>query len=88
MADDIEGTLEATERVAEQIGVIRDTNSSSADGANIEAKVGAVQDEKAGVDVDLEMPTGPHKTLPIPFVYLDPSTQLFSQLHVTVSVLV
>ena len=74
MTDDIEGTLEATDRVGEKIGVIRDTDSSGADGANIEAKVGAVQAEKAGVDVNLEMATGPHMTLPIPLVFLDPST--------------
>ena len=86
--NDVEGSLEATDRVGEQVGVIRDTDSSGADGANVEAKVGAVETEQTGVNVNLKMSAGPDMTLPIPLVFLDPSTQLAFQLHVAVSVLV
>ena len=86
--DDVEGSLEATDRVGEQVGVIRDTDSSGADGANVEAKVGAVETEQTGVNVNLKMSAGPDMALPIPLVFLDPSAQLAFQLHVAVSVLV
>ena len=45
LADDVEGSLEAADRVGEQVGVIRDTNSSDSDGANVETKIRAVQTE-------------------------------------------
>ena len=88
VGDDVEGSLEATDRVGEQVGVIRDTDSSGADGANVEAKVGAVETEQTGVNVNLKMSAGPDMALPIPLVFLDPSAQLAFQLHVAVSVLV
>ena len=53
VGDDVEGSLEATDRVGEQVGVIRDTNSSATDGANGEAKVGAVQTEKASTGISI-----------------------------------
>ena len=86
VADDVEGSLEATDRVGEQVGVIRDTNCSGTDGANVEAKVGTVQTEQTRVNINLEMSAGPDMTLSNSFVFLDPSTQLSFQLHVAVGV--
>ena len=88
VTDDVESSLETTGGVGKEVRVIRDTDSSGTDGANVEAKVGAVETEQTGVNVNLKMSAGPDMTLPIPLVFLDPSTQLAFQLHVAVSVLV
>ena len=53
VADDVEGSLEATDGVGEQVGVIRDTNCSGTDRANVEAKVGTVQTEQTMVNINL-----------------------------------
>ena len=43
VGDDVQGTLEATGGVGEQICIISNADSTGADGSNIKTKIGAVQ---------------------------------------------
>ena len=65
MTDDVEGPLETTWGVGEEIRVIRDTDGSGADGTELEAKIGAVEAEEAGVDINFEVSTCSHMSLSI-----------------------
>ena len=43
VGDDVQGTLQATGAVGEQVGIISDTDSSCTDRTEIKTKVGAVE---------------------------------------------
>ena len=77
VGNDVQGSLQATGAVGEQVGIVSDTDSSGANGANVEVKVGAVQAEETGVYVELEIAIGPHMTLPIfiSYHYVDLDTE-------------
>ena len=88
VSDDVQGTLQATGAVREQVGVISNTDSSGIDGSKVKAKVGAVEREEAGIYVSFEVPTCPDMALPVSLVLCHLPAELVLQLDVALSVLV
>ena len=76
MTDDVYCSLKTTWRVGEQISVIRDTDSSGADGTYGEPKLGAVQADQARIYVDFKMSTSSDMSLSVSLLFLYPSAQL------------
>ena len=66
--DDVQGTLQATGAVGEQVGIVSNTDSSGIDGTKIKAKVGAVEREEAGIYVHFEVSTRSNMALPVSLV--------------------
>ena len=73
MAQYVEGTLQATGGVREQVGVICDTDSGGVERTKIESQFGGVQADETRVYVNLEVATGPYMSLPIAFAFFDSS---------------
>ena len=65
MADDIKSTLEAAGAVGEQVGIVGDAHHGDAQRSKVESKPAVVKREERGVDVHLEVPTGPDVALPL-----------------------
>ena len=70
VGDDVQGTLQATGAVGEQVGIISNTDSSCTDGTEIKAKAGAVEREKTGIYVNFEVTACSHMALPVSLVLL------------------
>ena len=88
VSDDVQGTLQATGAVREQVGVISNTDSGGIDGSKVKAKVGAVEREEAGIYVHFEVTTCPDMALPVSLVLRHLPAELVLQLDVALSVLV
>ena len=86
VTDDVEGPLETTWGVGEKISVIRDTYSSGADGTKLEAKIGAVEAEEAGININFKVSTCSHMSLPISLVLPYLPAEKLLHLHVALSV--
>ena len=55
MTDEIQGCLETTRAVRDNVCVICDENCSGAHGTKAEAKLGGIEGQKAGVDIHFEV---------------------------------
>ena len=88
VGDDVQGTLEATGAVGEQVGIISDTDSCCTDRTEIKAKVGAVEREKTGIYVNFEVTACSHMALPVSLVLLHLPAEIVLQLGVALSALV
>ena len=88
VGDDVQGTLQATGAVGEQVGIISNTDSSCTDGTEIKAKAGTVEREKTGIYVNFEVTACSHMALPVTLVLLHFPAELVLQLDVALSALV
>ena len=65
VGDDVQGTLQATGAVGEEVGIISDKDISCTDRTEIKAKVGAVEREETGIYVHFEVTACSHMALPV-----------------------
>ena len=62
--------METTRSDGKQLSVIRDTDSSCADESEEETKIGGVETEETGIDVNFKVAASSHVALPVAFVFL------------------
>ena len=86
MADGVDGTLEATGSVGEQIGIISDTHSSDAVRPKEKTKVGAVEGEETRIDIHFEVSTSSDVALPVALVLHHLPAELVIQLDMALCV--
>ena len=68
MTDDVQSTLESTGGVRVDVGVVGDTDSTGADGSNVETKVRAVQRQETRVYINFKMAACLDMALPVSLV--------------------
>ena len=88
MGNDVEGSLEATGCIREDITVVSDAHGSDAHETEVEAEVGAVKREETGVYIHFKVSTSFNMSLAISFVFSNLPTQLPILLDVAFRVLV
>ena len=88
VSNDVQGPLEATGAVGEQVGVISNADSSGADRTKLKSKPGVVERHDTGIDIHLEVSAGSYVSLPVPLVLLHLPTDLILELDVALGVLV
>ena len=70
VAHDVQGGLEPTLGVCEEVAIICDTYSCSADRAQLKAEVKTVEAREARAYVNFKVSTSTYMSLPIPFMLL------------------
>ena len=88
MTNDVKCPLESTGTVREKVGVICHTNSSGAQRSQVEAKLGAVQGQETGFNVNFKVSAGSNMALSVAFVLLHFPAQFVLHFQMTVSVLI